>query len=237
MIFAYGNYVHQNNEVSTVFRQSTLYDQRGNRRGLRKSIELSGVLHGDSQADLTIKLNELDAAYSQDGQNAILFLDNGTTQTHHKIINNDTLTGVRVVKPPSFSPGDGAEYSTFRSYTAILEADFVGDSEVVSFEETVTVVGTGGPRFAYLETLEGLPVRQTVNLATLVRMTQSGSAVNYLSYPFAPGPLLASLEDVDQRTITRRSPKQQGRVLTDFPISWSYKFTSDVAISAIPNEG
>ncbi len=237
MIFSYGNYIHDNNEVETVFRQSALFDQRGNRRGLRKRIELKGVLHGTSQANLTAKLLALDAAYSKDGFNAILFLDDGTTQTHHRIISGDTLTGVRVVQPPSYQPGDGAEYSTFRTYSIVLEADFLGDSDILNFEETVTIQGTGGPRFAYFETLNTLPVRQIVNDFTLVRMTQSGSATGYLSYPFAPAPLWPSLEDVSQRTFIRRAPRLQGRIRTDYPVSWTYKFTSDVAQDALPNQG
>lgn len=237
MIFKYGNYTHDNNEVEVVFRQSALFDNRGGRRGLRKRLELKGVLHGTSQANLTAKLSDLDAAYAVDGRNAILFLDDGTTQTHHRIISSDTLTGVQVVQPPSFQPGDGAEYSTFRSYTIILEADFIGDSTILSFEETVTIQGTGGERFAYLETLNSLPVRQVVNDFTLVRMTQAGSAVGHLSYPFAPSPLWPALEDVSQRTFIRRSPRQRGRIFTDFPTSWTYKFTSDVGQDALPNLG
>jgi len=235
MIFKYRNYTHDNNEVEVVFRQSALFDQRGNRRGLRKRLELKGVLHGTSQANLTTKLNALDAAYTVNGGDAVLFLDDGTTQTHHKLISSGTLTGVRVVQPPSFAPGDGAEYSTFRSYTIVLEADFIGDSNILSSEEAVTIVGTGGPRFAYLETLVTSAVRQQVNKFTLVRMTQSGLAKGYLSYPFVPAPIWPALEDVDQRSIVTRSPKDQGLIFTDFPISWTYKFTSDVAQSGIPN--
>ena len=59
----------------------------------------------------------------------------------------------------------------------------------------MTIQGTGGPRKAYFETLRTRPIRQIVNDFTLVRMTQSGSAVGFLSYPFAPAPLWPALED------------------------------------------
>ena len=237
MIFSYGNYIHAANEVEHAFRQVALLDQRGNRRGFRTRLELKGILQGTSQADLDAKAILLQNAYAQNGNDAILFQDDGTTQTHVRIISGETLTGVRVVQPPSFQGKSGAEFATIREYTIVLEADFFGDSDILSFEETVTIQGTGGPRFAYLETLKTRPVRQVVNDFTLVRMTQSGSAVGYLKYPFAPAPLWPSLEDLGQRTFIRRAPKQQGRKFTDYAVSWTYKFTSDVKQDALPNKG
>ncbi len=234
MIFQYGSYSHEDNEVSTVFRQSALFDQRGERRGLRKRLELKGVLLGTSQADLTTKMNALEAAYLIDAQNARLLLNNGAV-SHHSIVSSQSLTGVRVVQPPSFQPGDGAEYTLLRTYSIVLEADFLGSSTILNFEEAVTIQGTGGQRFAYLETLNTLPVRQVVNSFTLVRMTQSGSAVGLQSYPFAPSPLWPALEDLGQRTFIRRSPRRNLNGFTDFPISWTYKFTSDVGQDALPN--
>lgn len=232
MILTYGNYRHALAETGVSIRRETIYASTGVPLATRERWRIQGVLHADSPQDVTRAIDELTAAYAQPGKDVVLYLPDGVTPSAHVILARHTLGGVRVVRPLEFLQGTGAEYSTFRSYTIELEADLPlqGEANVlVRWEETLSSSG-GGPRWVYLATLVGPPVRQQVQESTPYRVTQVGRAVGYRDYPTPAEPIWPGACHHDATVITRRTPRRVGSgstaADTEFEVTWHYQFES-----------
>lgn len=235
MIFKYGSYAHADNEVTVGFTKRAAYTDRGAKHIERRTMLISGKLHGDDVDDLTTNIQAMEAAYV-DGRNAILYQSDGSTETAHQLINSSALGGVRVVRPPSFSDPIQGEYTTWRTFQIELEADYLALTGLLAFEETVTRQGTGGPRYAYLECVEGEPEKQQVSEKTVSMLVQTGRAVGVTTYPEPPGPLFAGDEDGVERTVSLRSPLNVLGFSTDWGIEWTYRFRrAGSGLNAVPN--
>lgn len=226
MIFRYGNYTHAQDEVSVSMTQDVIRNDRGRRQYIRKTLEISGILHGDTPAELTQKLHQLDAAYAVDGRDATLLLNDAVTPTHHRLVNAQSVSGVRVVRPPSFPDGGGTEYTTYRSYDVVLQADFLvlnADNAIVSFNETVAVIGTGGPRRVWHEVLAGDPIPQITNSKTVIRVVQTGEVVGLFGRVPTPAPIFPEWLDHPASSVTRHSPMREWGRLINWRTSWNYQ--------------
>ncbi|MBL8829556.1 MAG: hypothetical protein JNM18_21435 [Planctomycetaceae bacterium] len=241
MILAYGSYRHALAETGIAIQRETQFATNGVPRALRERWRIDGVLQAESPEMLTRAIHELQHAYSRHAQDLTLYLPDGTTPTAHVILSRDTIGGVRVARPPSFPQGRGAEYSTYRSYTIELEADLPVSREtnlLLRWEEVLTFAG-GGPRWVYLATLAGPPVRQQVQESTPYRATQSGRAVGLREYPTPAAPIWLAAWHQDTSTITRRLPRRVGSGAaaseTDFEVTWLYQFESASPLVAQPS--
>jgi hypothetical protein len=237
MYLKYGNYQHAANEVSVVISRQGIFSDGGIPRGVRERWDIQGRLQAADQASLTAAINALTAAYSLQAQDVGFFLDGGQP-TSHVISAATTNGGVRVVVPPSFPEGKGAEYSTFRSYTIALEAERLdGQATLLNWTETLRFRG-GGPQFAFLEPINGSPQKQLLKQATTFHATQSGEALGYLSYPLPATPIWPDAEHVNQREVHYELPKRSGRpgspTYTQFKIGWSYQFEDSGPLVGLP---
>src|SRR4029079_17459158 len=103
---------------------------------------VTGIKHAASQAALTTALGDLRAAYNVNGRDVGLYLDDGVTLTDHALPSGAALGGVRVTGL-AFPRGDGAEYSTFRTYRLTLEADFPDSAgKLLQCEQSLYFEGT-----------------------------------------------------------------------------------------------
>lgn len=241
MILAYGSYRHALAEAGISIQRETLFATTGVPTAIRERWRIDGVLQAESPVAVTRAIQELQTAYARQAQDVALYLPDGTTPSAHVISSRDTIGGVRVTRPPSFPQGRGAEYSTFRSYTIELEADLPVSREAnlwLRWEEALSFSG-GGPRWVYLATLAGPPVRQQVQEATPYRATQSGRAVGYREYPTPAAPIWLAAWHQDTSTITRRLPRRIGSgaaaTETEFEITWLYQFESAAPLVAQPS--
>lgn len=241
MFIKYGTYTHAADECAVVVTRTPRFNDGGQVVSTIERWDITGFIQAASQAALTTALTSLASAYATQGQDVTLLLNDGVTPTHHQILNSSTLGGVRVVQAPSFPDGRGAQYSTFRSYSITLEAEIPvsgSTSLLVFFEESLTFQG-GGARFVYLQTLTGLPQKQTVADSTPYMASQQGRSVGYGSYPAASSPLWANSEHRDRRSIAYRSPKRSGPVgsaqYSEYETTWSYQFEDSAALSGSPN--
>jgi len=237
MYLKYGSYQHAANEASVVISKEGLFSESGAPRGVRERWQIQGRLQAANQASLTAAIEALTNAYAQPAQDVGFYLDDGQP-TSHVLISAATQGGVRIVVPPSFPEGKGAEYSTFRSYVIVLEAETLDSSVgLLQWIEVIQMRG-GGPRFGYLQPVNGLPQKQLLQEATTYRATQSGQAVGQFAYPDPAAPLWPLAEHVDQREIRRELPKRSGlpgnAVYSQYKISWSYSFEDVAPLTGVP---
>lgn len=238
LILRYGSYQHAEGECEVFINRQMMETAAGFQYGVKETWTIHGFLATTTQALLTTAIINLKAAYSLHGQNLGLYLSDGTTLTDHYVTGNTPIGGVRVVSGPSFPKGHGGEYSTFRSYEITLEAEFsVVNQATIHFNEVLTFTG-GGPRFVYLQPLQGLPQKQQVAQSTPYRAVQSGSVIGLLDYVAPPTSLWPADEDIEQRKIDYLSPKREERgnhfVYRNFEVRWSYVFTAVAPLVARP---
>jgi hypothetical protein len=227
MILKYGGYAHDNHECAiTAIHKQALFSETGARIGYRERWRIRGVKHAPSQAELTDALTRLEAAYAVDGNDLVLYLDDGATETRHALRQGQSRSGVRVTEF-TYPEGEGAEYSTFRTYQIGVEAEFLSAAnEILSWVETLTTSG-GAEVWTYLPTLTGPPQRQILHQQTSWLATQSGQAVGLNGWPTPADPLWPHLEHADRRRIEHGTPRFLPNGDARFPVSWSYQFESD----------
>lgn len=243
MILKFGNYSHAQNEAEVVLTRDEVVGNGGFRTGYKDRWVISGLLEAASQSAMTTAINAMYSAYSIDGQDVGLYLDDGTTLTSHFINSRSTMSGVHVVSGPSFPEGKGAEYSTFRTYSITLEAEYLvpaGQTErgLISWMDMISYQGTGGPRRVIRRPLNGTPIIQTTHQRTPVKIMQRGTAIGRSDYPSPSTPLFPDAQlDPEQQTIDRKSPKRSGPVgrptYTEWEVTWSYVFEFAVPV-AVP---
>lgn len=239
----YGSYRHETNGASfTVNKSVTLNDaQQPYAEVVTWQIEGQLGSEGDSTATIAAKARNLELAYAVWGRDLAFCDENGTVL--QVLLNAGSLTGTRVLSPPSFPKGDGPEFQGIRTYSITVSAEYPmtgalngGGLLLKSFQEKLSFVG-GGPRRTVLELVNGPPQPQTLALYTAARATQQGSAVGLFGYPPAPLPIFGEsmLEETPQ--IEYSSPTLKNGIYTDFGVSWTFKFISPspLAGSALPN--
>lgn len=231
--FTYGAYQHPNAEVNLA-KMSIAYrmSPRGRRMERVDTMHLFGQFCEDSTAEVMARIDELINAYSFDYNDAGLYLDDGTA-TRHKLVNTDSISGVRVLHRSW--DGSPEELATTRTFDIVLQATYPdNETQLLEWNETVETVGTGGPRFDVVDTYFG-PYAQLVAQSTAQRIVQSGSAVGYTAYVDFPAPLYPANEHLDRRTLTRGSGKQRGLIATHFPCRWNYFFSLAAPQSPLPS--
>lgn len=184
------------------------------------------VLDGSGQADLSAKELAFRAALMRPDQNFVLKTDAGKNSSA-AILVRDTANGTRVVQI-SAPQAQGAEFVTRRTITFTVVGEYhVRDAQnaVVSWRETLTIQGTGGPRRVWRFPINAPAIRQTVTPFSLVVATQQGEAVGYLKRPPKPLPLFPAYLVHDAVGLTLAAPTYiGGSTYVDFPVGWSYRF-------------
>lgn len=231
MIVKFGTFAHDNNEVALSIGNTSKLNEAGAIEFFTETWDLDGFLQADDQLGLNAKIKALEDAYATGGKDLSLLFDNGSTLSAHFMSNSQSLGGTRIVSPPSYPEGTGAEYTTFRRYNITVAADFLPSGsfrvKFLDFQERLTFTG-GGPRFIMLQALNGPPQRQRVAERTAFRLVQSGSQIGQ-TRRFPPNPpLFPQDEHRDQRQITEGGPVRNasGRLarFTEFSTSWQYTF-------------
>lgn len=235
MRLRYGSYVHDLGSPAVAIARQTIFNDAQVPIGYTDRWDINGMLTASTQAALNAKIVALERAYSANGRDATLLLDSGSASAH-VMRNSSTISGVRVVAPPSYPAGGAGEFATYRTFNVSLEAEtrYQNTADwLLSFEESLSFSGTGGPVFGFLEPLQDKPVKQKLKAFSLVRVTQSGKAVGHGSYPdplnISP-PLWPDAELEHQRLIVPGSPKRLGPAsdanYIEYPVSWTYQFES-----------
>lgn len=237
MNLVYGSYQHEAGDAEVIITKEGLVSDLGVQYAVRERWDVNGRLHAANTTAVNSAVSALMDAYSSNYQDIYI---NGSS---HIMRSSDTINGTRVVVPPSFPEGSGGENSTYRSYALSVEGDFayVGQTVLLSWMETISFHGTGGPVWNFLECLNGPPQAQILQQQSVVRCKQSGSARavpansyqrnDYGGYWPVPSPLWAQWEHEERRTIVYELPSDiNGTRVT----SWSYEFSMDTTYPGLP---
>lgn len=196
---------------------------------------IQGRRHGTNTSNLVTRGRILEAVFNQHGRDAKLLDENFSAVL--QLLNATSINGVRVVQPPHYPDLTGAQLTTWFDWTAVLEAEypltasqFTLSGQLLEWSETVTVIGSGGPRHVVIETLNTAPVVQIVNARTKVTVLQSGNALAYGRYPTPPVPYFG-FEQQSQRQIAMVNTQRNSN---RFGATWSYTFESPHPIGGPP---
>lgn len=234
MRLRYGNYWHAHGEVEVSISRQTVFSNLGVPYEEEHTWTVRGQLLGDTTAEVVAAIRRLGVAYARPFLPAALVDANGLVC--HALPNAGSTSGVRVIQPPSFPEGGGAELSTFRNYTLVLSATYPVSARPVyrSFRETLRTWG-GLPDRRMTTTVNTAPVEYVSARRTPYRAVQSGSAVGFSGPPPIPGPIFgfALLDGPDHPRQSEGPTVQDGR-LTDWAESWSYSFVSATPLVGRP---
>lgn len=230
----YGSYIFAAGLQTYTFDTMPSFSETFQRAGQTYRAEIRGALQVPSSVDesaapayLVDLITRLKNAFAIDGQDFVVTNSDGAVID--AIYTADIVGGLRVLEGPSFNEVGPGELVRKRSFRIVLggeralfgEAGGGGVPVFVSYNSSLSMDGTGGPRFVLLETMEGKPIKQIVNRNTICRATQQGRAVQRYSQPSYPAPLFPDREQVSARNITFARPDSDS-----YEVSWSYQFES-----------
>lgn len=211
--------------LKSVRRQEVL-DARGNVDHAIHQIVVEGFHKETDEDDLQAWIDTIDAQFVRSATDAeIKHSDNSASG--HIIDASLTRNGVGAELEWLDKPG---EYATGRTYRAVLTGEYEASVGYVSFNESIQIIGTGGERNAYLEPIEGLPLKQRVNKNTIVTAIQQGSAIHQSDFQTYPTPLWPEYEDVPKRRLGKSGPVVLNGSTRDYGTQWSYEFTASSAV-------
>lgn len=239
MNLVYGNFQHDPGDAELSITREAVISETGIMYAVRERWTVNGRLHGTSTSNVNSKVAALLAAYSVNN------LDIYLSGSAHIMRSSETINGTRVVMPPSFPVGSNGENSTYRSYTLAVEGEFAysGSSVLLSWAESLSFKGTGGPNWGFLTCLNGSPQHQIFQQQTTLSCKQTGRAVcapdsahrnDYGQFWLAPEPVWPQWEHENLREISYDLPEDMyGKRIT----TWAYYFTANVPLQAFPNAG
>lgn len=237
MIVRYGSFDFADNEaLVSFFGQARSYNDRGRTQQLRKRMTIEGEIIGASTAAIDARVAQIKDAFAVEGGTAVLLTSAGV-ETQFKL-DSSAYSGVRIVEGPSFFVQEGkAHYTTGLPFHITLEGDYlVNDGDgLISYSETITHVGDGGPRRVLVELDNGPAQEQIVSTNTNVTIVQSGEAVGMASYPDINAPTFPeAIDRPDGIQISRGSPRLEGLTHVDWPVRWSYRMSLNY-LPGLPN--
>jgi hypothetical protein len=235
MYIRYRNYTFTVGLQTYKHRRTPTFNEFYQREARSVSVIIEGELRcpnttaeGDEPATLIAQIQALEAAFSVDEGDFEV-----TYPTGERLLflqSADFVGGLRVVGEPSYEDNQPGELVRRRTFKIELAGEQLisqqqdgggGGAVSVSYNESITLEGTGGKRFVVVETMEGDPIVQVVNQKTMCRCIQEGRAVQRYVKPAAPKPLYPDREQESLRRVTRSIPSRD-----TYEIAWQYVFES-----------
>lgn len=233
MQVVYGNYGCPANGVRwTTSINTTLVDNVPTT--ITSLVNLEGMIEGTGQSDVAAKCAAMQRAFLTPYRDLEIRGDNG--QVLEAIRSGGSLTGVVCVSGPNYPDGQFGDFGTYRKFTATFQAVYQaeqGKPLILSYTQTLETSG-GFPVVVFQPSVTGKPVKVQTSPATTFKARQSGSAVGLISYPFIPPPIFGAGNLVANPTISRSTPRRNGRGLTEWAVAWSYEFESVNPLNGLP---
>lgn len=153
------------------------------------------------------------------------FLDDTGEQTPIWLDGGQSLSGIRMVNPLSWTPRSPVEFATMLSMMMTFEAEYPvnGSDQILEYEDSLYFEDEGDKRIVGVETDTG-PVEFFETCQQPKRyLTQSGYCVARDAYPIHNSPLLANVPMI-QRGLGRVTPVKRGRAHIGYRCDWRYVF-------------
>lgn len=216
MEFYYGDYTHTKGEVyPEKIEVIPRYSEDGVRWGSTYTWRIAGNFLGNnpelSVSDISTKIEELRTAYNVDYKSCG-FRDNDDTLTKHVMDNDDqnNLSGNRVTYR-SWDNRGPTEYANTRSFGMTIQSTwFTGASNLISWRESTTRIGNGGPIWGLRETWNGTPYRYTIANQSRVTHIQEGFITTMSGWALPPLPYWPAEEKGEQQMVRQFSPRHHG---------------------------
>jgi len=246
MIWIYNGYKHALYEVGLQVSVSSPISEQGIAGPARWTFYGQGeLLRGNlSQDEMFTEYNKLAAAYQVDNKPGGLYMPDKKTPACKGLYAFDPSNcfgNIYVVRRPALLNSEGAVLGTHVPYE--FQIDFerypTDRSQVIQWEESIQIVGTGAAKWHYQGNLEGNPTRIQSRERTTITVVQEGEGVGLLGYPQFPGPVLPNDEHQDIRKVRRSAPilygNGEGAVKKNWPIRWEYNMESLFGTSQQPS--
>jgi len=222
--FQYGSHQHEAGECSFVESKEIVYSDDKKPLYTQCRWDVMGTIIKSTSAKITAAIAALRSAYSRNGQNMGWYFVGGT-KTAHIVQNADTISGIRVVRPPQFPESRGVEYAGWRNYTLSLEwEEEPADRDLVSMTEKISYQGNGGKDWGLLTPITGMPISADKTLRSPVVVHQAGRAIGCNGYyPPAASPLWSSQPPLHGPSMVVEYADQPGPARLR-ETTWSYTF-------------
>ncbi len=195
----------------------------------------------NAQIDMSAQTDLLVLALRSNYQDLVFKDDNGNP-TATVLTNANSLSGVVISSGPHFPGGvNQSEYVSRRKFSFTAMAEYVvvpGYTALVSFNESLSFSG-GMPIRVMCRSINLPPIDQITWPYTEYEVTQSGSAIGFLDWPFggpkAMPPLkfpAATLREAPK--IDPSGPDRTGNNYRNFHVRWTARFASAVPLIASP---
>lgn len=235
--FRYRTLTHPDHEVELVrFYRRASFSKRGVRDKVTIGMFLKGWVVANPQSSITARIQEVEDAYSYDGGDAVLLLDDGSESPHSLKSSHPTnISGVRVLDF-QWVTENPAEYATNRTFTVQLEADYADIvSQIIFWYEQLEFIGNGGPRYELVEFPLGTPLPYRVCEFTKQTIIQSGKSLGYFGYVEPFGSLWPDSLHQDKVRIVRGTPEFNGKLYTNYPMQWTFPHSRSVPTDGTPS--
>jgi hypothetical protein len=228
MFFKYADYQHAANEVDvTTIQQQRMFSPRNRYVFIRKTMTVMGHFCTSGQDAIRLALQNLEKTYlTIHGGDAGLYHDDGTPSAHF-LPEAGSLNGIRILTL-DYPKEEGGEYVTGRSYRIVLQADYMPQlfDNTYSWEQTISMQGTGGPSWEYIPQFVGPPTYQINAMVTVQRFIQTGQSVGVADYTPLPLILWPNDEHGELRMIEYGVPQKPGIYIPLlFPMQWRFVYS------------
>jgi hypothetical protein len=236
MYFRWDEYVFDDNEVDvTYLSHQRMYSPRNMMTYIRSTLTVQGhFCETGGQAAIRTRILAMEDHFKNEWRTVGLYHDDHSRSAH--VLDFDSsLNGIRLLTL-DYPKEEGGEYATGRSYRMVFQADYATwstlESQVYSWDETIRMVGAGGPAWEYIPQFVGPPVWHLIAMQTPQRFIQSGQSVGVTGYIQPPSPLWPDYEHGDRRIVDRETCQKYGRNTSLFyPTKWTYFYTLPLPVS------
>lgn len=138
--------------------------------------------------------------------------------------------------------GSGAEALLRRTFHLVVYGDFLvtnTDTFITQWQETISIIGSGGPRTVPVISLFGAVQAQQLSVFTPYYIVQRGSATGLLSAPTANPPAFLGTPSVfylpETISASTGTPRKWGiNTSTEFPVTWNYRAWTALSVASSP---
>lgn len=200
---------------------------------------MRATIIGSGQADLSVKEDQCRAALAVPYLDFILKQDSGSS-SGTRLISRSSLSGCMLTEGPNFKTAGRGEYVNQRTLEFVVEAEYLfpgAASLIISWEESISVRGNGGPSFVWRFPINAPAIVQQTTLQSLILTSQRGRAVGHMRRPIPPPPFAGRLPGLfvnESDGAEKFSPKALGQAWIEWPVAWDYQYRSVLPLVGEP---